>query len=74
MRGMDYLYDRGIRVPADLSVAGFDDNVLGQNLRPRLTTIHQDPSQKARLAFGMLRGSSQGNGGKGRSSACPYPW
>lgn len=54
MRGVDYLYDHGIRVPSDISVAGFDDNVLGQNLRPRLTTIHQNPSEKARLAFDML--------------------
>ena len=71
MRGMDYLYDRGIRVPADLSVAGFDDNVLGQNLRPRLTTIHQDPSQKARLAFGMLRGIIAGERQEGEIVRLP---
>ncbi|MEA5059223.1 MAG: LacI family DNA-binding transcriptional regulator [Candidatus Pelethousia sp.] len=54
MRGFDYLYDHGFRIPEDISIAGFDDNILSQNLRPRLTTIHQNPTQKARLAFDML--------------------
>lgn len=46
-------------------------NVLGQNLRPRLTTIHQDPSQKARLAFGMLRGIIAGERREGEIVRLP---
>ena len=31
----------GIRVPADISVTGFDDVYLGAMLTPTLTTVHQ---------------------------------
>ena len=31
----------GIRVPADISVTGFDDVYLGAMLTPPLTTVHQ---------------------------------
>jgi len=39
--------DEGIRIPTDVSVAGFDDNIYAIQVRPRLTTVHQDVSQKA---------------------------
>jgi LacI family transcriptional regulator, galactose operon repressor len=35
------LRDAGIRVPADISVTGFDDVYLGAMLTPPLTTVHQ---------------------------------
>jgi len=34
-------HDRGLQVPGDLSIAGFDDMVLGARVWPGLTTIHQ---------------------------------
>ena len=34
--------DLGLRVPEDVSIAGYDGIRLGQMLRPRLTTIKQD--------------------------------
>ena len=35
-------YDLGIRVPADLSVIGFDDSSVSAYLVPSLTTVRQD--------------------------------
>jgi DNA-binding LacI/PurR family transcriptional regulator len=36
------LIDRGLRVPQDVSVVGFDDLPLSSMIRPMLTTIRQD--------------------------------
>lgn len=44
----------GLRVPADVSVVGFDDSPLAQLTRPALTTVHQDVGEKGRVAVDML--------------------
>ncbi|MCI2047971.1 MAG: LacI family transcriptional regulator [Faecalibacterium sp.] len=54
VRGSNFLQDHGFSVPEDMSVAGFDDNLLGRHTRPRLTTMRQDPTRKGRLACEML--------------------
>lgn len=38
---MNALYDRGIRIPDDLSVVGIGDGDMAQTYRPRLTTISE---------------------------------
>jgi DNA-binding LacI/PurR family transcriptional regulator len=46
--------DRGLRVPQDLSVVGFDDNPLASRMRPALTTVRQDLVEKGRAAIAAL--------------------
>lgn len=47
---MNYLRDHGKRIPEDISIAGFDDNVYSQIIRPSLTTVHQDVERKGEIA------------------------
>ena len=47
-------HSRGIDVPAQLSVAGFDDTTLARTLWPPLTTIHQPMAELARTAAEIL--------------------
>lgn len=47
-------HDRGINVPAELSVAGFDDTTLARTVWPPLTTIHQPMIELARTATEIL--------------------
>jgi LacI family transcriptional regulator len=49
-------HDRGIDVPGDLSVAGFDDTTLARTVWPPLTTIHQTMAELARTATEILIG------------------
>ena len=51
---MSALSDRGIRIPEGISIAGFDDNMLGSLHRPALTTVHQDVKQKGVVAAQTL--------------------
>ena len=48
------LSEKGVRVPQDKSVVGFDDNYLAQLTIPGLTTVHQDAEQKGILATDMI--------------------
>ncbi len=49
-----YFKDLGLRVPEDISVAGFDDNYLAKMSRPRITTVCQDIRKKGSFAVNML--------------------
>lgn len=51
---MSGLSERGVSVPQDKSIVGFDDNYLSQLTVPGLTTVHQDAEQKGSLAMGMI--------------------
>ncbi len=48
---------RGISVPADLSVAGFDDTALASQLWPPLTTVRQPTRELAYAAASLLFGT-----------------
>jgi DNA-binding LacI/PurR family transcriptional regulator len=45
---------RGLRVPVDLSVVGFDDSPLARRMRPALTTVRQPVEEKGHVAAGAL--------------------
>ncbi|WP_374418077.1 LacI family DNA-binding transcriptional regulator [Novosphingobium arvoryzae] len=47
-------HDRGIELPGQLSVAGFDDTTLARTVWPPLTTIHQPMAELARTATEIL--------------------
>ncbi|RPF47378.1 LacI family transcriptional regulator [Hydrogenoanaerobacterium saccharovorans] len=54
MGAMKGFYERGVKVPDDLSVMGFDDLEISKYLTPGLTTIKQEISQKGERAVEML--------------------
>ena len=45
---------RGLDVPGDLTVCGFDDTALATTIWPELTTIHQPITDMSRAAIDML--------------------
>lgn len=48
------LYRRGIRVPEDVSIVGYDDLQLARYVRPALTTISQDLAKAGRHMVSKL--------------------
>ena len=56
------LRDRGLSIPADVSVVGFDDIELSQTTDPPLTTIHQPIRGKGEEAVRLLMALIAGHG------------
>ena len=50
----------GIRVPEDISVAGFDDTPVCEMVSPALTTVRQDGAARARIAMEKLQALREG--------------
>jgi DNA-binding LacI/PurR family transcriptional regulator len=48
--------ERGLAVPGQLSVVGFDDTPAAARARPPLTTVHQPHHDKGAVAAGLLLG------------------
>ena len=46
--------ERGLRVPEDLSITGFDDIDLAQATSPMLTTVRQPLAEMGRMAVSLL--------------------
>ena len=49
-----YLIRMGWRIPEDFSICGYDDNIYATFTHPKLTTVHQNVSDKAASAFQIL--------------------
>jgi LacI family transcriptional regulator len=52
--------EMGLRVPEDVSVAGFDDSILATRITPTLTTIRRPVREMAQLATSKLIASIDG--------------
>jgi DNA-binding LacI/PurR family transcriptional regulator len=46
--------ERGLRVPEDLSIVGFDDTGIARSVFPRLTTVRQPLAELGRTAVNLL--------------------
>ena len=55
-----FLQERGLRVPEEISVAGFDDTPVCQMVSPSLTSVRQDVSLRARMSMEKLRALREG--------------
>lgn len=51
---LDVLKGRGIRVPEDISITGYDDIFLSQITTPKLTTISQPKYELGKISAEML--------------------
>lgn len=51
---MNFLQGKGVRIPEDFSIMGFDDIPLASYVRPALTTISQDLKQRAQKVVQLL--------------------
>ncbi|MBW6389878.1 MULTISPECIES: LacI family DNA-binding transcriptional regulator [Halomonadaceae] len=51
---------RGLRIPEDICLIGFDGIAEGQYRAPRLTTVRQESGEKGRLAARMILGLEPG--------------
>ncbi|MFI6350368.1 LacI family DNA-binding transcriptional regulator [Streptomyces sp. NPDC050560] len=60
------LSERGIRVPEDVAVTGWDDSTVTASMWPSLTTIRADGEQLARRALDLLIERVDGYDGLGR--------
>lgn len=47
-------YERGLTIPGDISIAGFDDSPVSRQLWPALTTVSQPVSALSEAAAGLL--------------------
>ncbi|MCD9022160.1 LacI family DNA-binding transcriptional regulator [Cohnella silvisoli] len=53
---MDACKNEGIRIPQDISIVGFDDQILASEFRPRLTTVRQPADKIGSAGVELLLG------------------
>src|SRR5262249_25970866 len=51
---VDAIYQRGLTIPDDMSIASFDDVLLSRYVRPPLTTVHLPAYDLGRSAGEMI--------------------
>lgn len=52
--GLNVIKDMGLRIPEDISIAGYDGSFLAELLSPKLTTYRQDTDRIGRIAATKL--------------------
>ena len=57
---MRFLQGKNIRIPKDIQIIGFDDNMAIRESHPSLTTIHQEASLRAETAIKCLEAMRDG--------------
>ncbi|MEH6582685.1 MAG: LacI family DNA-binding transcriptional regulator [Halioglobus sp.] len=68
---LQLLKSRGLRVPSDISIMGFDDIKFSAYCDPPLTTIHQPRSEIGALSMQMMLDQLEG-GGAGKRLHLPH--
>lgn len=56
---MGFLQKSGLRVPEDISIAGFDDGAVCRQVTPALTSVRQDGRCRAETAIRLLKRMKQ---------------
>lgn len=57
---MHFIQERGLRVPEQVQIIGFDDNEASRESLPSLTTIHQDAKIRAETALECIEAMRDG--------------
>ena len=57
---MRFLQGKGIQIPNDIQIIGFDDNMASRESNPALTTIHQEAPLRAKTAIKCLEAMRDG--------------
>lgn len=52
--GINAIKEKGLRIPEDISIAGYDGIASARHLEPRLTTVKQDSEQLGKVAANCL--------------------
>lgn len=61
MELMQFLQEKEVKIPEEISIAGFDDSPLCEMVYPALTTICQNGRQRAKMAVDLLKELREGN-------------
>ena len=57
---MRFLQGKNFRIPEDIQIIGFDDNMASRESNPSLTTIHQEANLRAKAAIKCLEAMRDG--------------
>lgn len=54
----DYFSSRGLNIPKDLSLVGYDDSIYAKFSKPALSSIKQSPTKKGKIAVSNVLGKT----------------